>query len=169
MVVAAGLARLQLQDEIGRREVRACRLSTEKATDRTSLPCPMKRRVVLPVFRSHSRRVASHDPDRANCPSEEMTTSCRRHSDRWVQHSTVHIRHSSPHQAHLFANSPVNMPGQVSRTVVDHNTLTKLESRMKIVPDCEQSNISRTQSAALPPGRLRGSGWQVQKAETERL
>lgn len=53
-----------------------CRLSTEKATDRTSFAWPMNRRVVLPLFRSHSRSVASQEPDSANCPSEEITTSC---------------------------------------------------------------------------------------------
>lgn len=35
------------------------RLSTEKATDSTSLVWPTKRRVVAPVFRSHRRRVPS--------------------------------------------------------------------------------------------------------------
>ena len=53
-----------------------CRLSTENATDRTSFAWPMNRRVVLPLFRSHSRSVASHEPDSANWPSEEITTSC---------------------------------------------------------------------------------------------
>merc|ERR1711904_221024 len=48
----------------------------EKATERTSLSCPTKRRVVRPVLRSHRRSVPSHDPDSANWPSEEMTTSC---------------------------------------------------------------------------------------------
>ena len=78
------------------------RLSTEKATLSTSLECPMNRRVVFPVLRSHSRSVPSHDlgfrgprqspapapprgsprrsfwahPESANCPSDEMTTSC---------------------------------------------------------------------------------------------
>lgn len=52
-----------------------CRLSAEKATDSTSLECPMKRRVVLPEWISHSRSVPSQLPDRANCPSEEITTS----------------------------------------------------------------------------------------------
>merc|ERR1711975_144199 len=40
------------------------RLSAEKATDRTSFSCPTNR-----------RRVPSHEPERANCPSEEITTS----------------------------------------------------------------------------------------------
>merc|ERR1711904_57434 len=53
-----------------------CLLSAEKATERTSLSCPTKRRVVRPVLRSHRRSVPSHDLDSANWPSEEMTTSC---------------------------------------------------------------------------------------------
>merc|ERR1712093_860375 len=53
-----------------------CLLSAEKATERTSLSCPTKRRVVRPVLRSHRRRVPSQEPERANWPSEEMTTSC---------------------------------------------------------------------------------------------
>ena len=53
-----------------------CRLSTENATESTSLVCPTNRRVVLPVFRSHRRRVPSQDPDSANCPSLLITTSC---------------------------------------------------------------------------------------------
>ena len=51
------------------------RLSTEKATESTSLVWPRKRRVVAPVFRSHRRRVPSHEPESANWPSEEITTS----------------------------------------------------------------------------------------------
>merc|ERR1719155_8263 len=42
------------------------RLSAEKATERTSLSCPTKRRVVLPVLRSPRRRVPSHEPESAN-------------------------------------------------------------------------------------------------------
>src|SRR5579859_4550313 len=42
-----------------------CLLSAEKETERTSLVCPMKRRVVLPVLRSQRRRVLSHDAERA--------------------------------------------------------------------------------------------------------
>ena len=53
-----------------------CLLSAEKATESTSFVWPMKRQVVFPVFRFHSLRVPSQDPDRANCPSLEMTTSC---------------------------------------------------------------------------------------------
>jgi hypothetical protein len=52
-----------------------CRLSTENATLRTSLVCPTKRVVVAPVFRSQSLRVPSQEPESANWPSEEMTTS----------------------------------------------------------------------------------------------
>merc|ERR1719199_504771 len=37
-----------------------CLLSTEKATDSTSLLCPRKRRVVAPVLTSQRRRVPSH-------------------------------------------------------------------------------------------------------------
>merc|ERR1719253_360084 len=51
------------------------RLSTEKATERTSLEWPTKRRVVRPVLISQRRRVPSQEPERANCPSEEITTS----------------------------------------------------------------------------------------------
>ena len=51
------------------------RLSTEKATDKTSLVWPRKRRVVAPVVRSHSLRVPSQEPESANWPSDEMTTS----------------------------------------------------------------------------------------------
>lgn len=42
-----------------------CRLSAEKETERTSLVCPTKRRVVRPVESSHSRRVLSQDEERA--------------------------------------------------------------------------------------------------------
>lgn len=71
------------------------RLSAEKATDRTSLVCDMNWRVDWPLQRysslldrtsrkdfwmtyvlmSQRRRVLSQEPDRANWPSEEMTTS----------------------------------------------------------------------------------------------
>merc|ERR1712199_14298 len=53
-----------------------CRLSAEKATERTSFSWPTKRRVVRPVLRSHRRRVPSPEPERANWPSEEISTSC---------------------------------------------------------------------------------------------
>ncbi|KAG0586441.1 hypothetical protein KC19_2G090800 [Ceratodon purpureus] len=36
----------------------------------------MNRRVVVPVFNSHKRRVPSQEPESANCPSDEITTSC---------------------------------------------------------------------------------------------
>merc|ERR1719409_552020 len=55
------------------------RFSGEKATERTSFLCwsaPAKRRVVEPVLRSQRRREPSHEPERANWPSEEMVTSC---------------------------------------------------------------------------------------------
>jgi len=52
-----------------------CLLSAEKETERTSEVCPTKRRVVSPVLRSQRRRVLSHEAERANCPSEETTTS----------------------------------------------------------------------------------------------
>lgn len=52
-----------------------CLLSALKLTERTSLVCPTKRRVVAPVLRSHRRKVLSHEEERANCPSDEMTTS----------------------------------------------------------------------------------------------
>lgn len=52
-----------------------CRLSAENETDKTSPVCPTNRRAVSPVFKSHNRRVLSHEAERANCPSEEMTTS----------------------------------------------------------------------------------------------
>merc|ERR1719482_1875043 len=42
------------------------RLSTEKATERTSLEWPTKRRVVRPVLISQRRRVPSQEPERAN-------------------------------------------------------------------------------------------------------
>merc|ERR1719265_2189508 len=45
------------------------RLSAEKATERTSLSCPTKRRVVLPVLRSHRRSCPSHEPERAKARS----------------------------------------------------------------------------------------------------
>jgi len=54
---------------------RIWRLSWEKATERTSLVWPTKRRVVEPLLRSHRRRVPSHEPERANWPSELTTTS----------------------------------------------------------------------------------------------
>lgn len=52
-----------------------CRLSAENETERTSAVCPTNRRVVSPVLRSQSRRVWSHDDERANWPSDEITTS----------------------------------------------------------------------------------------------
>ena len=52
-----------------------CRLSTEKATESTSLAWPTNRHVVWPVVRSHRRRVPSHEPLRQNWPSLLMTTS----------------------------------------------------------------------------------------------
>jgi len=51
------------------------RLSTEKATERTSFSCPIKRRVVFPELISQRRRVPSQAPLKANCPSLLMTTS----------------------------------------------------------------------------------------------
>merc|ERR1712138_18327 len=51
------------------------RLSVEKATERTSLEWPTNLRVVLPVASSQSLRVPSQEPDSANWPSLEMTTS----------------------------------------------------------------------------------------------
>merc|ERR1719330_1094704 len=51
-----------------------CRLSPEKATLKTSLAWPWKVRTLEPVFRSHNRIVRSHDPDKANCPSEDSVT-----------------------------------------------------------------------------------------------
>ena len=51
------------------------RLSAEKATESTSLSWLTKRRVVVPEFRSHRRRVPSHEPERQNWPSEEMAMS----------------------------------------------------------------------------------------------
>ena len=51
------------------------RLSAENETERTSPVWPTKRLVVRPVLRSQSRRVWSHDDERANWPSDEMTTS----------------------------------------------------------------------------------------------
>ena len=47
-----------------------CLLSAEKATDSTSLVWSSNLRVVLPVDRSHRRRVLSQEPERAKCPSE---------------------------------------------------------------------------------------------------
>jgi hypothetical protein len=41
--------------------------------------------VVLPVLRSHRRRVPSQEPDRANWPSELITTSCCRAVTETVQ------------------------------------------------------------------------------------
>jgi hypothetical protein len=52
-----------------------CRLSALKLTERTSEVWPTKRRVVNPVLRSHRRSVWSQEEDRANWPSDEMTTS----------------------------------------------------------------------------------------------
>ena len=51
-----------------------CLLSTENATLSTSLVWPMKRRVVVPMFRSHRRSVPPHDPDSASWPSDESIT-----------------------------------------------------------------------------------------------
>ena len=52
-----------------------CRLSALKLTERTSEVWPTKRRVVNPVLRSHRRRVWSQEEERANWPSDEITTS----------------------------------------------------------------------------------------------
>ena len=52
-----------------------CLLSTEKATDSTSLVWSSNLRVVFPVLRSHSLKFLSQEPERAKCPSEERTTS----------------------------------------------------------------------------------------------
>jgi len=52
-----------------------CLLSPEKATLNTSLLCPTNLRAVVPVLRSQSLNVASQDPERANWPSDEITTS----------------------------------------------------------------------------------------------
>uniref|UniRef100_A0A8R7TZM0 Uncharacterized protein n=1 Tax=Triticum urartu TaxID=4572 RepID=A0A8R7TZM0_TRIUA len=52
-----------------------CRLSMEKATERTSFSWPTKRRVVTPVERSQRRSSPSQDPESANWPSELRTTS----------------------------------------------------------------------------------------------
>lgn len=52
-----------------------CLLSAENETDKTSAVCPTNLRVVNPVLRSHNLRVLSHDEERQNCPSDEMTTS----------------------------------------------------------------------------------------------
>ena len=38
--------------------------------------CGVCGEVLTPVLRSHRRRVESQEPDRANCPSLEMATSC---------------------------------------------------------------------------------------------
>ena len=51
------------------------RLSAEKDTDSTSLLWPTNRLVVVPVASSQSRRVLSHEADRAYAPSEEITYS----------------------------------------------------------------------------------------------
>lgn len=51
------------------------RLSAENETERTSEVWPTNRRVVRPVLRSQSLRVLSHEDERANWPSDEMTTS----------------------------------------------------------------------------------------------
>ena len=51
------------------------RLSAENATDSTSLVWPTKRRVVVPLLMSQRRSVPSHEPERQNWPSEEITTS----------------------------------------------------------------------------------------------
>merc|ERR1719336_2937189 len=48
-----------------------CRLSPEKATLNTSFSWPWNVRTVLPVFKSHRRIVRSHEPERANWPSED--------------------------------------------------------------------------------------------------
>merc|ERR1719284_1278558 len=49
------------------------RLSPENATLFTSFVCPWKVRTVAPVLRSHSRMVLFHEPDNANCPSDDKT------------------------------------------------------------------------------------------------
>jgi hypothetical protein len=51
-----------------------CLLSAEKETERTSAVWPTNRRVVDPVLRSQSRRVWSHDEERANWPESESET-----------------------------------------------------------------------------------------------
>ena len=74
-----------------------CLLSAENETERTSLVCPTNRRVVDPVLRSQSRRVWSHDEERANWPagrarsskvgsveSSQLGMSQRRRTNVWV-------------------------------------------------------------------------------------
>lgn len=48
---------------------------SREGKERTSLVCPTNVRVVFPACKSHNLRVWSQDPERANCPSEDMTTS----------------------------------------------------------------------------------------------
>merc|ERR1719334_2249328 len=52
-----------------------CLLSAENATLRTSFVWPTNLLVVVPIVRSQRRRVESHEPDKANCPSEDSTMS----------------------------------------------------------------------------------------------
>ena len=47
----------------------------EKATLSTSLVCPVDLRVVVPIVRSQRQSTPSQEPERANWPPEEMTTS----------------------------------------------------------------------------------------------
>ena len=61
--------------DLSREPETICLLSALKLTERTSEVWPTKRRVVAPVFRSQRRRVWSQDEERANWPSEEITTS----------------------------------------------------------------------------------------------
>ena len=70
---------------------RACRLSTENATDSTSFVWPRKRRVVAPVDRSHKRSVPSQLPLSANWPSELITTSCRKRRQDLVGHVSRYV------------------------------------------------------------------------------
>jgi len=51
------------------------RLSGLKLTLMTSPVWPTKRRVVAPVFKSQRRSDLSHEAERANWPSDEITTS----------------------------------------------------------------------------------------------
>lgn len=53
-----------------------CLLSALNATELTSEVCFWKVRTVSPMFKSHSLRVLSHEPERAKLESLEMTTSC---------------------------------------------------------------------------------------------
>lgn len=75
-----------------------CLLSALKLTESTSEVWPTKRRVVFPVLRSQRRREWSQDEDKANWPSEDITTS----ETKWL--CPWRIRFGKPWESSSWVN-----------------------------------------------------------------